>query len=272
MKAERDLAGAYRRSKTLELPLNERLRYNKKMKRREFSMVLHQLLGIPARSHCVAVCGSGGKSSLCRALSLEAKAAGFKSAVTVSTHIGIPAEKDFPLFVGENAEELRFLLQSNVIPVAGKHDGGKLAFGGEKQWKLLLNEADKIYVEADGSRMLPLKYPNATEPVLPVETDCVLVVCGLSALGKPAAEVCHRWELAQEKMPDMPAVVEEETVARLLLTGYGRFSPVYVLNQADTPELAAAGMRIKDLLFSGGADNAAVISLKNRKLADKRFF
>ncbi|MFQ9395895.1 MAG: hypothetical protein ACLR2E_20080 [Lachnospiraceae bacterium] len=46
-----------------------------------------------------------------------------------------------------------------------------------------------MLVEADGSRRLPLKYPNATEPVVPEDTDLILAVTGLSAPRKRSGEI-----------------------------------------------------------------------------------
>ena len=59
----------------------------------------------------------------------------------------------------------------------------------------LLLLADLVLIEADGSRSLPLKFPREQEPVIPDNTDEILVVCGLNGLGRPAREVCHRLDL-----------------------------------------------------------------------------
>ncbi len=52
-------------------------------------------------------------------------------------------------------------------------------------------------VEADGARGWLLKAPAEYEPVIPSETDRVIVVAGLDAIGKPLEEgVVHRPEIA----------------------------------------------------------------------------
>jgi molybdenum cofactor cytidylyltransferase len=52
-----------------------------------------------------------------------------------------------------------------------------------------------VLVEADGARMLPLKAPASHEPALPPQTDPVVPVSGIDALGKTIAAVAHRPEL-----------------------------------------------------------------------------
>jgi molybdenum cofactor cytidylyltransferase len=53
-----------------------------------------------------------------------------------------------------------------------------------------------LLVEADGSRQRPVKAPAQHEPALPEFVDIVLVLAGLSALGKPLGEASvHRPEI-----------------------------------------------------------------------------
>ena len=106
-----------------------------------------------------------------------------------------------------------------------------------------------------------MKYPAVWEPVIPQYTDRVLVLAGLTALDQPLHEICHRADLALEKriLPDGP--LQEEGLAALLLAGYGRYDPLYVLNQADAAALLARAERIAALLARSGHD-AVPLSLK----------
>ena len=218
------------------------------------------------------MCGSGGKSSLCLALAKETQEAGKRAAITTTTHIGTPCDPDTAVFVSENVLELREIIKSGRIPIAGKREGSKLCFGGIDQFGLLLSETDTLYVEADGSKMLPLKYPNSSEPVLPIQSDAIVTVCGLSALGRPLSEVCHRMPLACAAIPDLNSVADVDSIAAILWEGYNRYDPVYVLNQADSEEQIKAGMMIKERLEQYGAHIVAMVSLRRMGLADKRFF
>lgn len=237
-------------------------------------MNLHTLLHInDTDSKCVSICGSGGKSSLCYALARESMAAGKRSAVTTTTHIAIcNNDNNKQLFLSDNAQDLRDIISLGKVPIAGRIDGSKLCYGGKKQYDLLMKETDILYVEADGSKMLPIKFPNQTEPVLPVETGLIIVVCGLSAYAKPLSEVCHRYKLAQSRIPGINEIADADTIATILWNGYQRFSPVFVLNQADTIREISAGEEIKNLLECWGAKQVHILSLKNHGLAAERFF
>ncbi len=56
-------------------------------------------------------------------------------------------------------------------------------------------DVDFVLVEADGSRMRPIKAPADHEPVIPPETTLVVLVVGIDAVGGPVGEVAHRPEL-----------------------------------------------------------------------------
>ena len=112
-------------------------------------------------------------------------------------------------------------------------------------------QADMVLLEADGAKRMPCKVPAAHEPVLLPESDIVLAVAGLSALGRPLREVCFRLEQACALLGAAPeTLLTPELLARLLaseqggrnLVGNRRFS--VVLNQADDPARIAAGEQV----------------------------
>ena len=103
--------------------------------------------------------------------------------------------------------------------------------------------------EADGSRQLPMKAPADHEPCLIPGWAAVVAVAGLSALGRPLGEVCHRPQLACALLGAGPeTAVTPALLARLLTHEAGQFKGVgdpkrfrVLLNQADGPaELALA--------------------------------
>jgi probable selenium-dependent hydroxylase accessory protein YqeC len=65
-------------------------------------------------------------------------------------------------------------------------------------YERLRERADIIVIEADGAHRRPLKFPGDNEPVILDETDIVIAVSGLDALGKMAGEVCHRMPEAEK--------------------------------------------------------------------------
>ena len=57
-------------------------------------------------------------------------------------------------------------------------------------------QADAVFLEADGAKHFPCKAPAEQEPVLLPQSNIVLAVAGLSALGRPLKECCFRLEQA----------------------------------------------------------------------------
>jgi len=209
----------------------------------------------------VALCGGGGKTSLLYALGRAWAARGQRVALTTSTHIQGTVPEGCGLWDGPDEGALLDIWRTGLIPVAGRPVGEKLKEPSEEMWAILRNAAERLVVEADGAAMRPVKYPAVWEPAIPQYTDRVLVLAGLTALGRPLREVCHRADLALEKgvVPDGP--LTEAGLAALLLRGYGRYDPLFVLNQADDGALLARGEAVAALLRGQGYE-CVILSLK----------
>ena len=141
-----------------------------------------------------------------------------------------------------------------------------------------ISDADITFLEADGAKCLPCKFPAAYEPVILPQSDIVLAVAGLSALYRPLGEVCFRAELAIEAWnrdvceygdaaypkegkrllkevpiskdtsltPELLAwLLGSENGARKDISGRSFF---VVLNQADTSERREDGRKVLDIL------------------------
>ena len=133
-------------------------------------------------SHVTAIVGGGGKSSLMAALGEEYHRRG-ETVCRLMT-------------VGTMSEERKF--------------------GPSPLLEQLPELADRVIIEADGTKGLPLKVPNDHEPVIPAFADAVIAVAGLSALGCPLGEVCHRPELAKLRFDLEPdQIVTPELMAML---------------------------------------------------------
>ena len=210
----------------------------------------------------VALCGAGGKTSLLYALGREWTLRRERAALTTSTHIQTRMPQGCVLWDEPDEEALLAHWQAGAIPVAGRLAGRKLQGPSEEMWAILRARADRILVEADGAARHPVKYPAVWEPVIPQYTDRVLVLAGLSALGQPLKEVCHRADLALEKGVLVDGPLSEAGLAALLLRGYGRYDPLYILNQADDDDLFARAEQISAILKQDGHE-CAILSLKN---------
>ena len=165
----------------------------------------------------IAVVGSGGKTTLIKQLAEQHRSEGKKVLVTTTTHMFIEENT----LLTNNADEIIHALNETGYVMAGNPDGVKFKSLSKETFDAVCGYADVVLVEADGSKELPLKYPNATEPVIPENADEILVVCGLNALGKKAKEVCHRLELVRACLGIADDTVITPThIQKLVTEGY----------------------------------------------------
>ena len=66
-----------------------------------------------------------------------------------------------------------------------------------------------LIIEADGSRRRPLKAPAVYEPVVPEWIESVIVVAGLSGLGKPLSD---EWVHRPRLFSDLSGAELDETI------------------------------------------------------------
>ena len=130
--------------------------------------------------------------------------------------------------------------------------------------------ADRVIIEADGTKGLPLKVPNEHEPVIPPFADAVVAVAGLSALGQPLGRVCHRPELAALRFGLSPEeTVNPEIMARLLSSplaqrkGVGDRPYAVLLNQADAAPPGGADA-VAAFLLQNGVQRVVAAALQHR--------
>src|SRR6266542_1093687 len=107
-----------------------------------------------------------------------------------------------------------------------------------------------LLIEADGSHQKSLKAPDAHEPAIPDFTNPVIVVAGLSTLGKPLTDDhVHRAEIfSQVSVLPIHQPVTPDAITRMLTHPQGGLKNIpaharhiVLLNQADTPELQSIG-------------------------------
>ena len=135
-----------------------------------------------------AFVGAGGKTTWIRRYAEKYLAQGKKVFVTTSTHMYV--END--TLLTDNADEIIDHLESRHYVMAGIREGEKIRALSLNTYEKVCRHADEVLIEADGSRHLPLKYPNAEEPVIYDNVDEIIIVCGMHALHQKAAEAIHR--------------------------------------------------------------------------------
>lgn len=209
------------------------------------------------RHRVVTLVGGGGKSSTMYALARQARDAGKRVIVTTSTHI-LPHPGIFLTDDPEPEHLKRCLAEHGVITLGTLGRADKLCGTGEIG--VCKGLADVVLIEGDGARVKPLKVPAAHEPVIPPETDAVVAVAGLDALGHTIGEICHRPEqVAAFLGKSAEDIVTEEDMAAILASPAGSRKGVgaemafrCLLNKADTPVLTERGRAVARLLAGQG--------------------
>ena len=176
---------------------------------------------------CIALTGSGGKSTLLFRLAGELAATGRQTLLTTTTKIWARQMQQAPFTITEDSEARL----ARELPAALRRYGQVLALSGpaaeaDKMQGLApdticrlaaLADVQAAVIEADGSRQRPLKAPAEHEPVVPPCATHVISVVGLTALGKPlSADWVHRPERVAHQTGLRPGdLITPEAVAWL---------------------------------------------------------
>lgn len=190
------------------------------------------------KKHTICLVGGGGKTTVMYELAAAWAACGRKALALTSTHILQPADGSF----AADVPAVQNLWQQRRYAVIGTPElsTGKLTAPPQDLYEALQLQADVILCEADGSRHHPCKVPAEHEPVLWPDSDIVLAVAGMDALGRPLAQACQRPQLAAELLGcGAEKILDEQMLAALLLSEQGSRKNVgtrtyyIVLNKCD---------------------------------------
>ena len=200
-------------------------------------MKLYEALGV--KPGVTALIGSGGKTGLLYHLAGELMRVGHKVVLTTTTHIRKPEQFAF----ADTIDGARAALESGDAICIGTEIGdGKLAAPNFEGWETL---AEYILVEADGSKMLPLKAHADYEPVIPTGCGNVICVVGASGFGQPIQMAAHRAErYAELAGVGLATKVTPEIAAAVIRTE--KLCTRVFLNQTDVFKGLFAGGQIKE--------------------------
>lgn len=210
------------------------------------------------KKHTICLVGGGGKTTVMYELAADWAACGRKVLALTSTHILCPADGSF----AADAAAVHNLWQQRRYAVIGTPElaTGKLTLPPQSVYEALKLQADVILCEADGSRHHPYKVPAAHEPVLLPDSDIVLAVAGMDALGRPLAQACQRPQLAAELLGcNAEKIIDAQMLASLLRSEQGAHKNVgarayyIVLNKCDLLKAAQQEEMLR-LLVSAGMD------------------
>ena len=191
-----------------------------------------------------ALIGSGGKTSTMLALADEL---GRMARVIVCTSTRILPPEGLPLLLGADAARAPELLGAHgVVCIGQAAEKGKLA-APEVSFQQLMQWAEFVLVEADGSKRLPVKAHEPYEPVVPPEANQTILVFGLSALGQPIRACVHRPAIFAARC----GVSEDDLLTPELAATFINDETPHtrvLLNQADTAERLALGRGMAAML------------------------
>lgn len=207
-----------------------------------------------ASPQTISLVGAGGKTT---ALFQIARQLAEKSPVivTATAHLGV---WQIPLadhhIIAKNVDDLLSLPSQGVILVTGEIENERTKPVASNVLYWLRENSEKLgvflLIEADGSRQKSIKAPASHEPPIPEFTDTVIVLAGLSTIGKPLEEEnVHRPEIFSQLSgtPVGETITPKEIISVLTHPQGGlkniptHARRIALLNQADTSELQSVG-------------------------------
>ena len=212
----------------------------------------------------LALVGSGGKSTVLFQL---ARAMDSPVIVCATTHLSLEQiELADHHFILETLEDTNFIIDRPLFgvilltgPVVGQRTLGLRSEIMEGLHQFCGYRSLPLLIEADGSRQLPLKAPADHEPVIPNFVDTVVVVAGMSGVGKPLNdESVFRQELFTTLSGlQLKDVISPQALATVLGHEQGGLKGIpknarklLLLNQADSIEAQSAAGEITNLVKS----------------------
>ena len=217
-----------------------------------------------SQARCVAFIGAGGKTSALFQVAAEFPAA----LLATSTHMGSwqvgQAGRHF-IWQGDSPlPDMEAQLGSGVTLITGILDSATQRYQGlnpaqfERLQQLAGYHNLPMFIEADGSRKIGLKAPGEQEPVIPAFVDTVVVVAGLTGLGKEISpeNVFRSERFAQLSGQQAGDMITPEILARVLVHPSGGLKNipsgarrVVLLNQADNSALQSMAGELSEVLL-----------------------
>jgi molybdenum cofactor cytidylyltransferase len=173
-------------------------------------------LGLASSGELVAIVGGGGKSSLMFALASQLTGRGVMTTTTRIFSEQMSSAAEVCTLADADWRARLDAFESGLL-VVGRVEGERaVGVPSELPAEMLAHpRVDWVVVEADGSRMLPVKAPAAHEPVIPVGTTLLVPVVGIDALLKPIAEIAHR----PERVCAITGLAPEDSLTPTALAG-----------------------------------------------------
>lgn len=163
-------------------------------------------------AYVIAVCGSGGKTTLCKDLAARYAKENKKACITTTTNMWFDSDVRNNFCRGEACGALcrGELCEPGKVYYAGNVDEikKKLKPLNEEDYKKYCDIFDYVIIEADGSRAMPMKIPYGVgastanpsrkgelcEPIIPDNVNEIIIVVGMESIGRKIGYICHRFD------------------------------------------------------------------------------
>ncbi|MTD38127.1 putative selenium-dependent hydroxylase accessory protein YqeC [Erwinia sp. CPCC 100877] len=206
-----------------------------------------------SKQQVVSLIGSGGKTSLMWYLADCFKKE--KVLVSTTTKIGYPHKKNYDYFYKDHFAALG--TEGCGITLAGTvtHQGQKLGMPELPDFPAVFSRFDKVLLEADGSKQLPLKGWETFEPVVLPQTTVTIGLIPISVIGETAdRQTVHRLDLFLRAIERKAGhQIDEDTLAEIIASPTGLFEKsrgrrILCINQVETPKQLEQARKVLQLL------------------------
>lgn len=230
------------------------------------------------RPSCAAFIGSGGKTT---AIFQLARQLSSPVIVTATSHLGAwqtqQADRHVIVDQANGLPNIENGVPGVVLITGPQNDDRMLPVSREalmEIFHLCQHKGIPLLIEADGSRLKPLKGWASHEPPIPDFADHIVLVAGMSGLGKTLSDrFVHRAEVfAELGKLDLGAEITAEALTGVLVHEQGarRNFPTsarksVILNQADTLELQGLAQGMVPSLLQK-YDSTIIASLRKNNL------
>ncbi|MBI9096326.1 MAG: putative selenium-dependent hydroxylase accessory protein YqeC [Sphaerochaeta sp.] len=164
--------------------------------------------------HCLALTGSGGKTTCMIQLAKHYAEKDMRVLVSTTTKLLLPKDREYgcdTYFLDDKALSYHPAKGERVFY---SHVTHKAVAPPLKNLEALLDRYDVMLLEADGSMNLGLKLHQERDPVVPSFVTGTLALVSMSLLGKPFKANCFGSEYYKEDFPE--ELVTLDTYSRLL--------------------------------------------------------
>lgn len=219
----------------------------------------------------ISVVGAGGKTTLLHRLEEDYVRKNQHVIVTTTTKI---MHENKPYFLEDaSIDKIKYILKKFGRVWIGSRDlvSGKTAPPAKKILDEILKWDLPVLIEADGAKRMPVKVPAEHEPVILGQTDHVVSVYGLDAIGRTLESSCFRSERAESILKksgkeritakDIAALASSDKAGRKGCPPYAEYT--VVLNKADSADRRETALEICRELAVRGVKNIIVTSLKS---------